>query len=271
MSKIPQFTIEEYHQIAQSIENGNFFEESKKWYRALYLSILTDRCFYIVVTIIATLAALFAIFGFLKLLPISPAEPLLFPMKNTIRDTPMMSRLREDIYEPVNLSLARYHANAFVKKREDYSFERVQSRFRFLKGYSDKATMQAYSKYINPASPRSPINKYQKNVTRDVIITNTVIRKADGTTSELIDWDKTTEDQYIADVYYTAREFYPEKAQYSDWRATVEFNYKPLYIEQQDPTVTEMLLGLPKEITDDDKKIEAMTFLVTDYTVEELM
>ncbi len=271
MSKIPQFTVEEYHQIAESIENGSFFEESKKWYRTLYLSILTDRCFYIIVTIIATLAALFAIFGLLRLLPISPAEPMLFPMKNTLRDTPIMSRLRDDIYEPVNLALARYHVKAYVKKREDYDFERVQSRFRFLKGYSDKTTMETYSRYINPASPRSPINKYQKSTVRDIEITDTIIRKADGTAEDIIDWSEIEKNAFVADVYFSARELYPNKVQYSNWRATIEFDYDPLHIDQRDPTVAEMLLGMPKEIVEAEQNIEPMTFLVTNYTVEELM
>jgi type IV secretory pathway component VirB8 len=268
MSKIPQFTVEHYHRIAETIESGEFFQESKKWYKVLYLSILTDRCFYIMIMLLAGLSALFGIIGFLQLLPISPTQPLLFPMKDSIRDTPLMSRLRDDIYEPVNLALARYHVDAYVRKREDYDFEKVQSRFRFLKGYSDKATMDAYSRYINPASPRSPINKYQKNASRNIDVTSITVRRADG---QIINWETQDKGNLIADVYFSARELYPIKVQDSNWRATVEFYYDPLRIKQRAPTVPEMILGLPKEITQPEHKIEPMTFIVTSYSVEELL
>lgn len=162
MSRIPTFTDEEYAQCARSIEDGSYFTEGRRWYAVVYMSVMSERCLYILLTAVSTITALLAIISLLTLLPVKPAIPILFPMKNVVRDVPTIFELRHSPTQPVNDALMRYFIEAYTKKRENYTFETIQSHFRFLKSYSTPEEMQQYSRYIDPASPRSPINRYEK-------------------------------------------------------------------------------------------------------------
>lgn len=250
MGKAPTFTDEEYSCFAESIESGAYFENAKKWYAAVYLSVLAERCLYIVLTAISLMAALFAIVGLLQLLPVKPTEPLLFPMKNLIRDAPTIFELRDSPYQPVNDALQRFFVSAYVERRENYSFEKIQSQFRYLKGYSSKEELQAYSRYINPSSPRSPINRYQKKIERKVDVGKVSIRREDG---QPMNWDEDA--RFIADVSFKASEIHPFTVQLSDWTAQVVFDYEQLTVTQPDYDES------------DKAEVRPMKFTVVDYSV----
>lgn len=253
MSRIPTFTDEEYADFANSIEDGSYFKNARRWYSVLYMSVMSERCLYIILTVISTLSALFAIISLLQLLPVKPTMPLLFPMTNVTRDFPTIQELRHSPTQPVNDALQRYFVKAYVEKREDYTFEMIQSNFRFLKTYSTNAVMDAYSRYIDPASPRSPINKYEKKSERSIEVTNISIAREDGRD---IDW--TEDGKFIANVDFIARVIHPFATEVSDWRAQVVFDYVMLKEIQPDNQQTGKL------------KVEPMKFTVTDYTAIEV-
>jgi type IV secretion system protein VirB8 len=254
MSKIPTFTKEQLDNVALGIEDGTYFKESRKFYSVLYMSIMPERCLFIVMTTLAMLTGLLALIAVGSLLPLMPAKPLLFPMQNVTRDIPIIMSLRKDLHQPIDDALQRYFIKEYVVKRERYDFETIQASFRFLKRYSDSEVMTAYRRYIDPSSPRSPINRYEKRATRDVEILNISIARADG---EAIDayLEPTT---YIADVTFKARVINIEKIEFSYWQTQLAFDYTPIKMQQPDDLVKGKL------------KVTPMEFSVTDYTVFEV-
>jgi type IV secretory pathway component VirB8 len=254
MSKIPTFTKEEYDAFAAAIEDRSYFKESRKFYSVLYMSILPERYLYIVLTFIASITAFMALYALFMLLPVKPTQPILFPMQNVLKDIPLVKELRISPYQPVNEALQDYFLKEYVKKREDYSFETIQSTFRFLRRYSDDEVMGIYRRYIDPSSPRSPINRYEKKATRDTKIEQVVIRRADGIEEE--DWD--AERTYIATINFEANVINPLNIEVSHWQAQITFDYVPLKMTQPDDPEKGKL------------KVEPMAFKVTDYSVVEV-
>jgi type IV secretion system protein VirB8 len=255
MSKIPTFTKEQLEDVALSIENGQYFKDSRKFYSVLYMSIMPERCLFIVMTTLASITALLALISVMSLLPLRPAKPLLFPMQNVTRDLPIIIPLRNSVHQPVNDALQKYFVNAYVTKRERYDFDTIQASFRFLKRYSEESVMNAYRRYIDPSSPRSPINRYEKHATRDIDILDISITRADGSTEEDTYLNPTT---YIADVVLRARVINAAKIEFSYWQAQLAFDYTPLKTIQPEDPVNGKL------------KITPMEFSVTDYTVFEV-
>jgi type IV secretory pathway component VirB8 len=255
MSKIPVFTKEQLDSVAHSIEDGSYFKESRKFYSIIYMSIMPERCLFIVMTALASLTAFLALIAVASLMPLRPATPLLFPMQNVTRDIPIIIPLRNSPYQPVNEALQTYFVREYVNKRERYDFETIQASFRFLKRYSEDSVMNGYRRYIDPGSPRSPINRYEKRATRDIDIIKTTIIRADGEQGEE---DYSEPRTYIADVTFKARVINAAKIEFSYWQAQLAFDYTPLKTTQPDDLVKGKL------------KIAPMAFSVTDYTVFEV-
>ncbi len=254
MSRIPTFTDEEYASFAEAIEDGSYFKEGRRWYSVVYMSVMAERCLYIVLTAISGATAIFALLSLLQLLPVKPTMPMLFPMKNVVRDMPIITELRYSPRQPVNDALQRYFLNAYVVKRENYEFDKVQSRFRFLKRYSSDEVMSAYRRFIDPASPRSPINKYEKKSERKIEITNIAIRREDG---QEIDWEEDA--RFIAEVDFIGRVHHAFDTELSNWQAQVVFDYTQLKMIQ------------PEDEKNGKMTVEPMEFTVVDYTVIEIM
>jgi type IV secretory pathway component VirB8 len=254
MSKIPTFTKEEYDQFASAIEDGSYFAESRRFYSVIYMSIMPERCLYIVLTSLAVVTAFMALLSLAVLLPLKPAKPILFGMEDVTKNIPLILELRTSPYQPVNEALQDYFLRAYVKKREDYSFDTIQSSFRFLRLYSSDAMMNAYRKYIDPTSPRSPINRYEKNSRREVEVTKVVIKRADGEKED----DYLSDRSYIATVSFTAEVINPLNIELSYWQAQVVFDYVPLKMTQ------------PKDQVNGKLKVDPMGFRVTDYTAVEV-
>ncbi len=254
MARIPTFTKEEYQQIAQSIEDGSYFKDSRRWYSVVYMSIMPERCFYIILTTIAAITGLIALVALAKLHPIVPAQPILLPMKNVTRDIPIIQRLRHSPYQSVNDALQRYFLEQYVTKRENYSFETIQSDFRFLDRYSNDGVMAAYRKYIDPGSPRSPINRYERRADRTIDISRMAIRRADNRAET---WKE--DGSYIADIFFTASVIDAATIEDSHWKAQVIFDYVQLKTTQ------------PEDMENGELQVESMAFTVTDYTVIEVL
>lgn len=254
MSKIPTYTLEQYHEFARSIEDGSYFTNARKWYSAIYLSVMPQRSFYAVLMGIALVACITALTALGHLLPLAPATPILFPMKDVARDYPQIQRLRFDMEENVNVSLQKYFASSYVEKREGYSFERIQPSFRFLSRYSTPSVMANYRKYIDPNTPQSPISRYGRNSDRRIEVRGVSIRRIDGKEE---DWE--TEGRFVADVKFTAYVINANEVGASHWKSQLEFEYVPLKTTQPEDTENGKL------------KVAPMTFTVTDYTVIETL
>ncbi len=254
MARIPTFTKQEYKDFAAAIEDGSYFVQARKWYDVVYMSLMPERCFYIMLTSLAGIVVLLSLLALARLLPISPTEPLLFPMKNVTRDVPVISRIRTSRHQPVNDALQRYFLEQYVQKRENYSFDTVQSAFRFIKYYSDEGVLKTYRRYIDPTSARSPINRYERTLTRDIDVLRVRINRIDGETE---DWQKKTD--YIATVLFDAYVIGTEQIEATRWKAMLEFEYDPLIMNQ------------PEDLKNGELKVDPMTFSVTDYTVTEIL
>jgi type IV secretion system protein VirB8 len=253
MKKPRIYTAEDYQQLANSIDDGSYFAESRKWYTLVYMYIMPERCVYIVFTALALTAASMVLLSLIMLNPIRPAVPLLFPMQNVLAEVPSIKKMRTSPYQAVNDAVQRFFLKEYVSRRENYSFDSIQTSFRFLRQHSTAEVMNGYRRFIDPSSVRSPINMYARKATRRIYLRSIIISRVDD--GPINDYSEDRE--YYAEVYFVAVVDKEGTLEETEWKAQVTFDYQQLKVIQ------------PEDLANEKPKITPMKFTVTDYSVIE--
>lgn len=151
----------DFESITQRIEDGSYFKEAHRWYALLFIGPISERIFFIIITIFSITILLFSCLALLYLLPIKPRIPFIYKTPDIINEIPRMIRLKE-AYEPSNPALIKYYLKTFVEMRESYSESKFLTRRAFMKNYSDPRIFNQFDRISNPNNPRSPIRQYGK-------------------------------------------------------------------------------------------------------------
>jgi type IV secretory pathway component VirB8 len=174
-------------------------------------------------------------------------------MQNVLAEVPVIKKMRSSPYQPINDAVQRFFLREYVSRRENYSFDTIQTSFRFLRQHSTPEVMNGYRRFIDPSSVRSPINKYARKATRRIYLQNITIRRVDNGPIN----DYTEDREYYADVFFMASVDKNGKLENTTWRAQVTFDYQQLKVIQ------------PKDLVNEKPKTRPMKFTVTDYSVIE--
>lgn len=233
-------------EIAPLIRSGEYFRTAHQWYTTKYMLVLSERFFFIVLTMIAGLTMIFAVFGLIGLMPINQQVPFYYYSRDISRELPLMISLRQNKMEPINSAVRRFYAAKYVENRENYILDKLQPQFRMIQKHSNEAAFSVYRRFIDPSNPRSPITLYQRNKIKEIHVNNVAIfpNKATG--------------RYNATVDFTARVKSMGLETTSVWQAQLLFAYNDLTVDQTE------------EKTDKPLKITPMTFSVLEYTAREL-
>ena len=232
--------------IADSIRGGAYFKEAHAWYTTKYMSILSERFFFIVLTLIAFVTLMFAVSAFIGLMPINRQIPFFYVSRDISRELPLMKPLRASQLEPINDALRRYFVAAYVVNRENYTLDKLQPQYRMVQKHSDENAFAVYRRFIDPSNPRSPITMYQRKSIKEVSIIHVV------TTPDV------TPGRYNATVDFAARVKSFGKEERSTWQAQLLFTYQDLTVDQTE------------EVSDKPLKVTPMKFTVQEYTSREL-
>lgn len=233
--------------LKEKIRDGTYFQEARKWYSTVYMSLISERVFYVILTSASILTLLIAISSVSSLMPLSPTVPLFIRSDNVLRNLPRITPLSTEP-EEANISLRRFYAGTYVKNREIYSKNKVNELVRFVFNHSDSPTYETFKRYYDTTNPRSPIVRYAALADRYVQIQNVDVRPNDDKPGK-----------YEATVFFVAILSSYEGNQQSFWRADLTFDYQDLVVEQ----------AVDKTI-DTGLKITPMKFRVTSYNVREL-
>ena len=251
MKKPRLYSAQEYREIANSIDNGSFFQEGRKWYSLIYMYHMPERCVYLIYFALSFIAMCLMLIALIMLQPLSSNVTVLFPMKNVLAEVPRIKKLRSSPYQNVNDAVQRFFIKEYVARREEYSFDKIQTSFRFLRNHSSELLMNDYRAFIDPYSPKSPINMYERKSTRRIFIQNIIIRRADDGNID----DYSQEREYYATIFFKSYVVTGEKIETANWKTQISFDYKPLNIIQPD----DLLRGKPA--------VKPMKFIAKDYNV----
>ncbi len=238
-------------ELKEKIQDGTYFQDARKWYSVVYMSLISERIFYVILTVIAVLTMVVAIIALNRLMPLTPTIPLFISSNDVLRNLPRIIPLAKP-GEQTNPALRRFYVDAYVKSRENYFKDRVNQYVRFIFNNSDRQTYEVFKRLYDTTNPRSPIVTYGAVGQRDIIIIRSDISpsKEAAPDSPAI---------FNATVYFDATVSTYTNQETTRWRADLTFEYQDLVVEQDTSKTIET--GL---------KITPMKFVVKSYTVSQL-
>lgn len=203
----------EAEEITQSIADGSYFQEGRKWYNLLYIGPISERIFFIIIATIALFITFCAVTSVINLLPIKPRIPFVYRARDFIGEIPRMERFKAP-NEPANPALIRYFLSTYVNMRESYDEGRFLMRYAFVRQYSDERTFREYDRLTNPNNPRSPISRYGKYADVTVTVHNVTYNRSIT--------------PYEAKVDFSTEIIGTDQKKKTSWTATISFEYTDL-------------------------------------------
>lgn len=230
--------------IAEKLEDGSYFKEGRQWYSAIYISPISERIFFIILTCVAGLIFIMAVLALLYLLPIKPRIPFVYRAANMFEEVPTMVRLKKP-EDPANPAIVRYYLSAYTTMRESYSEDKFLSSRAFVKAYSDPSVFDEYNRLTHPDNPRSPIRRFGRFIDLSAKV-------------QSVRFDRSAQ-PYKATVQFSTEEIGTSVSEKTNWTATINFFYTDL-VERDviDPKTGHIML-----------EFDEPTFQVVSYDVTE--
>lgn len=209
--------------LSERIRDGSYFEEGRKWYSEVYMSLISERFLYLVLTSVAVLTSLLALIGVIRLLPIVPAEPFLIRTPDVVHTLPLITPLAKHRAELTDDSLRRWFVEQYVVYRESYSRDKIAPRARSIFHWSTRDSYEVYRRSIDTSNPRSPVVRYESSAEREVEVMST----------EILPDPNARENAYVAKVNFVAYVIRLGQVETSYWTAELAFNYKDAFVDQE--------------------------------------
>lgn len=211
--------------VAEKIRSGAYFKEAISWYSLIYHRPIAERCYFIVVIVLAAFTTLISVIAAVDLMPLKPAIPFVMYSRDVFTDLPRIQSTGKEEKDP-NISVAKYLAKNYVTLREEYNLKVIERDIHFVENSSTPEIYLSYRQQLDPQNPSSPIVRYERHSTRSIAIKSVTLRP-DGEFSG-------------ADVKFAATVTGPQGTETTIWTARLTFNYTPLEIDQNTAKVTPM-------------------------------
>ena len=210
-------------EIKEALKDGSYYTNSRAWYSTLYMSIISERFFYIVLTSIAAVTFLLGIMSLSSFLPIVPAMPFLYESNDVLGSSPRISKVRDNEIQTVDQALRRFFVNKYLLHRENYHSDKITENNNFIVSNSDSKTYSAYYRYINSSNPKSPISLYGAGAQKTITIKNINITK------DLDNNQKNNSNEsskYYAKITFISDVAWHDRVERTKWESIINFDYQ---------------------------------------------
>ncbi len=203
--------------VAEMIRNGSYFREARAWYQTVYINIIPDRAFFLLITLLATLTGMCGVIAFTDITPIVPRQPALIPSRDIYADVPSLTRLRAD-KEHIDVALQRFFIISYINNRESYDAEHASAAKAFISAHADPSVLPEYLSSIDAANPQSLPNVLGANGARNVRLQSYSLNSA--------------VEPPVATVLFTTTDTINDTTTTTNWRATLAFYYTPIIVKE---------------------------------------
>ncbi len=159
------------------INNGEYFVDSRKWYFNKYISPLAHRSILLGVASLFVLLLITLAININSLLPLKRSLKYIISVQGSKEQTAIVKKADSVANAPLQ-SILKIMLEDYVLKREKYNYDDLQSQMQYMHNTSTRTTFTQFYNYLNIDNPNSPILRYQNEVKRNIIITNTVFLDA---------------------------------------------------------------------------------------------
>lgn len=222
------------HQADEMIRNGTYFEQARQWYSALYIGPISERSFFLVIALLATLIGIAGFIAFTGLMPITE-RPGMIVANDRLNDAiPSAVRLRPKEMS-MNDAFRRYMVLQYVFSREGYLVSSFDRNRLFVTAHSSPEVTEQYAAEVGESNPNNPVAMLGNIGLRQVDILDVSINSDTQPQSATIKFSTETG----ASGTWTK----------SQWTATMQFNYSDVVVtETTDPKSGEKIANLQEPI-----------------------
>ena len=240
--------------IRKSVADGSYFNNTKKWFDDIYHRPIGERSFFILIMFLSATTIFFSTLSYVSMLPLSRTAPYTIYSEDISEELPIISRLRKERSEDINISLARFLISNYVKEREYYKYNVIKLEWQFnrIRSTSSADEFARYQKFVNPENPSSPFTKYGRKGLRDVNVYKINL-----------DLDSSPK---LATVYFTTTLLNGKHKQRNNWVSNITFRFPKLIVDQE----TNEVLQFNTE-TKQSKIAKEIDFRVNNYSAQEII
>lgn len=145
----------EQEETAELLRSGQYYEDARGWYQALYIGPISERAFFMVIAVLAGLVMLVSIIALTGLLPLTEKPGLLIRNDALNTRTPAIYRIRDEGAN-INDSMRQFMVGTYVTSRESYKAGDYKRSRAYVLAHSDAPTGASYNALYDPSNPRSP-------------------------------------------------------------------------------------------------------------------
>ena len=109
----------EYIEISEKVRSGEYFREVRRVIDSDLHDPMTDRYWYILLTIPSIIIVIIVIFALQSLYPLNPEVPFIYGINDIMEDSPHIKSLIEVSGEGADAALQRFVVSNYVKEREE--------------------------------------------------------------------------------------------------------------------------------------------------------
>jgi type IV secretory pathway component VirB8 len=142
--------------VAEMVQSGEYFEQSRAWYQAIYIGPISERTFFLLIAVFAALIGLMAASAVMTILPITDRPGIMLSNQRIDDAVPALVKLKQAKSMPAKDALQRFYVSNYVIKRESYAAAEYESNYRFIQAQSDPSALAEYVARYDRAVLSSP-------------------------------------------------------------------------------------------------------------------
>lgn len=240
-------------QIKQDIASGAYYQNARRWYDDIYHKPIAERSYYIVIMVLSALTIFFSSLVYTSMSPLKRVVPYTIYTQDMSNEFSVLTSLKEEPGEDINLSIVRFLIKNYISVREDYSYDvtKLEWQYNRVQAVSDAEEFARYRVFVNPENLSSPLNRYGRTHLREANIYNLSIDLDD--------------DVKMATAYFTTYLRSEEGLEQNNWVAKITFSFPELTV---DPESNEVLQWNAE--TEIFEPTSVIKFVVNKYVIQEV-
>lgn len=239
--------------VKEDVQSGEYFSKARNWYDELYHRPLGERSYFILITCFSALTIWLSSQVYFSMFPLNPVIPYIILSENIVDEYPTIRPLRVVPAEDLNVAMARFLVSNYVEVRENYHYDVTQLEWNFnrIRSTSEDQEFNKYQRSVNPQNPASPFNKYGRDMSRNIYISNVALNLES--------------EPRTAQVTFTSHVVNGNEVQTNYWSANITFRFPALTVDQETNKVLQW--DEPSQSFRENREI---VFKVVDYATQEL-
>lgn len=250
MSKLEKYNPE----IAEKVRNGSYYQEAWEWYAFKYIYPVSQRSFFILVTIAAIIITIAAITALYNFYPLRAQVPVAINNPDMTKDYAELLKIQVPINGDTDMPIVEYLSQKYVQNIEEYHFGKFDRQLTFLKQFSSPALYSEIEKRYDIRNLDSLVLRFRDHTTRTARIISYEVERGDGfkLTNQLPKEAIVKDVPFRAYVTFEAQESNFMGITSRKWQATVDLTMSPIIFDKES------------------KKFPPLDFRVVNYSVKPL-